>query len=285
MEDIPPHDFMGAPWPPPQSDLDLISTIPDHLKRTRTFKYDAQKYPFRKIIASIVCPDHPLDKLEKLHEGEEFVDRIGNKNANLPQHGGRTVFSKRWRSRENACPELADEFRTTLGLFIEEIVVPLLYADGEVATMASNPPTLFQRSPTFRAHMPGTDRANGHRHRDYTYKRQPTEINVWLPVTGPIFASNGLYAESVPDANDFQAFSSEGDGMAILFWGNQLSHYSLPNTTDVSRISIDFRVIRGDLFIEDYIAPYVKDGHARFRRGGNYTDLEEERRWRIEYNK
>ena len=140
---------------------------------------------------------------------------------------------------------------------------------------------VYQREPTFRCHMPG-DKANGARHRDYVYKRQPTEINCWLPITGPISATNGLYAESSPGAGDFTPFSCPGNGSAVMFWGNQCEHYSTPNETSVTRLSIDFRVIREDLFVEEYRAPWLKssDDEIRFKRGQGYTDLDEERAWR-----
>lgn len=178
MDNIPPHDFMGAPWPPPESDQLLIDTIPPHLKLTTTFKYDAELYPFRKIVSSIVCPDHPVEQLEKLHEGSEFAERrIGNKSANQPQHGGRTIFSKRWRSREKACPELHAGFRKTLGLFVENVITPLLYADQDDVDITTSPPTLFQRSPTFRAHMPGTDRGEASVASRSIVSRPPLSLN------------------------------------------------------------------------------------------------------------
>jgi hypothetical protein len=44
-------------------------------------------------------------------------------------------------------------------------------------------------------------------------------------------------------------------GTAVLFWGNQCKHYSTPNTCTITRVSLDFRVVRADDFIGDYIHP------------------------------
>ena len=55
---------------------------------------------------------------------------------------------------------------------------------------------VYQLEPTLRVHMPG-QRALGAKHVDYSYKRQPTELNVWLPLT-PVGEGNTLWAESTP---------------------------------------------------------------------------------------
>ena len=128
--------------------------------------------------------------------------------------------------------------------------------------------------------MPGT-RPTGAKHRDYAYKRQPTELNVWVPLT-PTSASNTLWTESAPDAADFEPIEVAAFGEAVLFWGNQCEHYSLPNSTDTTRVSFDFRVIRGDMFTEQYVAPSSKIDAPRFCRGGAYTDTIAEARWRAD---
>ena len=55
---------------------------------------------------------------------------------------------------------------------------------------------VYQLEPTLRVHMPG-QRALGAKHVDYSYKRQPTELNVWLPLT-KVGEGNTLWAESTP---------------------------------------------------------------------------------------
>lgn len=91
-----------------------------------------------------------------------------------------------------------------------------------------------------------------------------------------------------PDAGDFSAFRSEAHGRAVLFWGSQCNHYSTKNTAETTRVSLDFRVVRADDFIDGYVSPLTdpsgKGGGAAFlNRGGHYTDTSTERAWRAEH--
>ena len=62
--------------------------------------------------------------------------------------------------------------------------------------------------------------ALGAAHIDYSYKRQPTEVNVWIPLT-PVDARNTLWVESAPGQEDYAPFVGDY-GEAFLFWGNQV---------------------------------------------------------------
>ena len=53
---------------------------------------------------------------------------------------------------------------------------------------------------------------------------------------------------------DFEPFELSW-GEAMLFWGSQCRHYAPENTTERTRISLDFRVIVEGDFIENYIHP------------------------------
>ena len=57
-------------------------------------------------------------------------------------------------------------------------------------------------------------------------------------------------AESAPGKKDFASFEIDY-GQIMRFWGNQVTHYTVPNETDISRVSIDFRVIPKSCYIED----------------------------------
>lgn len=105
---------------------------------------------------------------------------------------------------------------------------------------------------------------------------------VWIPLT-LVGEGNTLYAESVPGKGDYAPFEAEY-GTAVLFWGNQCSHYSTKNSTeDCTRVSFDLRVVRADDFIEDYVHPDANPEYSRsagLRRGMHYTDTAAEREWR-----
>jgi hypothetical protein len=100
---------------------------------------------------------------------------------------------------------------------------------------------VYQGTPSLRVHLPGTGKPLIRKHNDAEYFHQPNEINCWMALT-PTFGSNTLWAESTPGRGDFHPFEcEEGEGELRLFYGNQCMHYTLPNHTDTTRVSIDFR--------------------------------------------
>jgi hypothetical protein len=99
----------------------------------------------------------------------------------------------------------------------------------------------FQCPPTLRVHMPGRAPTIG-MHCDSEYdNHEPGEINFWVPFTR-VFDSNTLWAESAPGRGDFAPFELSV-GQAVRFNGNQCRHFTKPNGTGKTRVSIDFRVI------------------------------------------
>jgi hypothetical protein len=183
------------------------------------------------------------------------------------------------------------KMRDLLGRFVEEVVAPLLWA-GEESGVANNQRNedssrtlgvIYQVKPTLRVHMPGQSHVVA-RHRDYAYKRQPTEVNVWLPLTAAEGA-NSLWVESKPGLEDFAPFQISSYGKAVLFWGNQCEHYTTVNTTDTTRVSLDLRVIRSDLYVPKYIAPATRrrfgaKAKPAFGLGMGYTSTNIEAAWR-----
>ena len=66
-------------------------------------------------------------------------------------------------------------------------------------------------------------------------------MNFALALT-PFFGSNGLFVESEPGRGDFREVNM-GVGRIFAFAGVSRRHHNKRNTTDVSRVSLDFRVI------------------------------------------
>ena len=115
-------------------------------------------------------------------------------------------------------------------------------------------------------------------HIDYSYKRQPTEVNVWLPLTS-VTAGNTLFSESKPGAADFIPFIAN-HGEFWIFYGNQCQHYSVDAAAAATtRVSLDLRVIRSDHFINEYYHPREKS-RPNFKLGEHYTSTNIERTWR-----
>jgi ectoine hydroxylase-related dioxygenase (phytanoyl-CoA dioxygenase family) len=199
-----------------------------------------------------------------------------------------------WENNKSSKPENA-ELRQLLGKFVDEVIAPLLWAEEEESNESAHTQSdrslggvhqvYYQDKPTLRVHMPGQSHVCT-RHRDYSYKRQPTEINVWLPLTA-VGGTNSLWVESEPGCEDFTPFETNGFGEAVLFWGNQCEHYTVQNTTDTTRVSLDFRVVRSDLYVPAYTAPahrrrFGSKAKPNVSLGCGYTSTARENTWRQE---
>ena len=90
---------------------------------------------------------------------------------------------------------------------------------------------------------------------------------MWIPLVERVWGSNSLYCESSPGAADFAPFEATR-GQFVVFYGNQAVHYTLPNTTDATRVSLDLRVVPLPLFAPAWTSP---KGTVPFRLGEYYT--------------
>jgi hypothetical protein len=127
-----------------------------------------------------------------------------------------------------------------------------------------------QQSPTFRCHLPRTG-STGKPHRDEDYGHPVSELNFWVPLTA-VYGSNSLWCESARGVGDFSAFEAiVGD--CVQFYGNQCWHRVLPNETEGTRVSIDFRVVRE--------AEFSPATFRRFELGGFYTLVRAQQRLHV----
>ena len=58
----------------------------------------------------------------------------------------------------------------------------------------------------------------------------------------------------------------------MLFWGNQCLHYTLPNDTDTTSVSIDFRVVPREFYQTVSKDCLRLDGQPRFSLGAYYDE-------------
>ena len=126
----------------------------------------------------------------------------------------------------------------------------------------------FQAEPSLRVHLPHA-KCGIRLHKDADYYHQPNEVNLWLPLTSGVGGSNSLYVESAPGVGDFTPFEVDV-GSFQRFWGNQCAHYTVVNTSDVSRVSLDVRVVPRELFDDAWASP---QGHVCFRLGEYYDEV------------
>ena len=149
-----------------------------------------------------------------------------------------------------------DEFLYTYRKFIYNFIEPKLEHS-----------IIYQKWPTFRVHLPN-NLAVGAWHTDGEFHHPEGEINFILPIT-KMFESNTVILESEPGLRDFTQIELS-PGEVFMFNGNKCMHGNLPNRTNKTRISLDFRV----LMKKDYNTKETKSSLTTKRKFllGDYYD-------------
>lgn len=138
-----------------------------------------------------------------------------------------------------------------------EDVLPKFFGEGEV---------WMQRFPCVRVHCPGELTIGPHC--DAMYGHVPTTLNVIVPLT-PCRGTACLVYESLPGKEDWTRLEADGCGRALFFAGGLATHFTSENTTGVTRVSLDARLLTTVPTGQYERGYYVR---ATFERG----------RWRID---
>jgi len=189
-----------------------------HTLKTKTiFTYDTARYPFRETVAAGLGVDPgTLATLNHLPSGKDLPDST---EATL------------------ALKALYDDFVCNV---IAPQIDAILPCGGTV---------VYQSLPCMRIH-PGNSAALGPRHKDSDYEHQEGQINFWLPlvtVSGP----NTLYVETGEGTGVFEPLEMIY-GQVARFYGNGCEHYTVANTSCVTRVSFDFRVVPGPCYDSEH---------------------------------
>lgn len=216
-------------------------------------EYDLERYRFLQVLHDILQEPRSSD-LAHLHETPYAQQIIVNFQRNPLKVEALGPRGNPWNKRFSSCaqkyPQLYSEFMQIYHDFVQTFVLKHLQTER----------VAFQNCPTFRCHLPGCG-APGRPHRDEDYRHPQSEVNFWIPLT-PVFGSNSLYAESKRGNGDFRPFELSV-GKLVRFYANQVWHYTVPNETDSTRVSIDFRVIREQ--------EWTPASFSSFKLGGYYS--------------
>lgn len=209
-------------------------------------------------LAAEADPAVALSKLHLRPEGQRFQQQAGGTH-HIPKAGRHDAFGKRFTQK---CQDAQFRARldATLREFVRDAVLPAV--DG---TAHGWDALVYQGTPSLRIHMPRTRPSIG-LHRDFDYYHQPTEINIWVPLVPLASGTNSLYCESAPGRGDFRPFEARL-GELVRFYGNQHAHFAMVNESDVTRVSLDLRVVPAPLFQPAWASP---QGDVHFRLGGYY---------------
>jgi hypothetical protein len=175
--------------------------------------YDTATYPFARYFCDKVFR---VDDLEKLHQ------------SSLCTPGSPAGYSDNLRLRQwmQRLP-LSSDFYVIYTRFVHELVVR--YFGGRIS---------YAARPKMRVHLAGSGSVSRW-HRDANVTGRLEQINIWLPATN-CFAGNTLWVEDNYGTEHYQPILVR-HGQALFFDGGLLSHGSVANETDTSRVSFDLR--------------------------------------------
>lgn len=183
-------------------------------------EYDTAKYPFARIFAERVAraPD-----LSRFHEVflKRKLDGGGAEAAITYQDN---IATRALLKRAAQEPWFFKLYRA----FVVNIIGPLF--GGHLT---------YNWPPVFRVHMGGSPSISA-LHRDTEVTGRHDLIAVWVPFVDT-FGANTIWIEKEYGSRDL-APVAVNYGQALMFDSGYLWHASVPNTTDVTRFSMDFRV-------------------------------------------
>ena len=177
--------------------------------------YDVNKYSFRHEIEQMFG----TSELEKIHKIEECDFGVLNMETDQTTKLHKNFYKK---VRES---NFLEEYKK----FLREVILPQF-----------NEPLLYQKIPTFRVQVPN-NLSVAEFHNDKSYSHSTEEVNIFLPITDAKKLIR-YGAESEENLADYSPMNAEY-GEYYIWDGANLKHGNKINQSDVSRFSVDFRVM------------------------------------------
>lgn len=97
----------------------------------------------------------------------------------------------------------------------------------------------YQAFPCIRVIRPGEFSIGPHC--DMAHGHSMGNINFHIPLT-PTFGTNCMYTETHPGREDWHPLMTKSVGLGFAFDGARCLHFTLENTTQSTRVSLDFRI-------------------------------------------
>jgi len=183
------------------------------LKNAMIIDYDTRRYPFDKVLAALF----KVPVLNKLHiNWQQRMTKVA------------LAYDDNLKLR-NIMQQLRDDslFYKVYHYWIAEVLSPHYGHD-----------VTYSAHPKMRVHLAGTGSVSSF-HRDVDITKREEQINCYLPFTD-VFDTNTLWCESDYDLKDYQPINLKF-GQAILWDGGYLTHGTVGNKTEFTRVSCDFR--------------------------------------------
>ena len=158
---------------------------------------------------------------------------------------------------------VSDEpFMEAFDNFVSDVALPHMKQQLEGSREHIDPCTFYyQRPPTIRI-QPGPSTRHVRTHKDSDYGHQDGELNFWIPFTDLLLTDTTLWTETISGAGDFHRMNAN-EGEMIVFHGTSCRHYVNPNSTEYTRVSIDFRIGVEGYFDSAWQMVGTSDDHSR----------------------
>jgi len=200
------------------------------LDRAILFPYDTAKYDFHGVVTEDV---YGVPDLSQLHRYWLSKRRAENPEARLSYPDNlalRAVLQKQGHD---------SRFYKLYRRFVHNELAP--FFGGRIR---------YTMHPKCRVHLARTEGVSNW-HVDVEYTGRHEQVNAWMPFTDA-YDTATLWSETDYCVGDHQPVDVMY-GEVLLFDGGYLSHGTVPNRTNVTRVSIDFRfnAKRADLHSPD----------------------------------
>jgi hypothetical protein len=229
------------------------------LRKERPFLFDVETYPLHQKLAETLG----ISDLSRIHE--------------------HYIKDKKLLVSPLLDPKKRRAFHQCYDNFVLTFCIPLLHSLAMVQKLLtdfSREPGRqricyrYQAFPCLRIIRPGEFSIGPHC--DMAYGHSMGNINFHIPLT-PTFGTNCLFTESRPGREDWHPLKTKSVGLGFAFDGARCLHYTLENTTQRTRVSLDFRIaIYRERSVSASIGPQVKSKQKLIEHGIQVPSNEKE---------
>lgn len=208
----------------------------------------------------MLCSLFKVQNLQLLHESlpKVYVAPDGTSGLGNDTHSKfHTMFYDNLRA---GWPEFTSAYLD----FVKEELVPKFKDEKKL---------IYQAMPSFRIQYPtGKAVTTWHYDNDKNHKHPLGELNILVPLTNEMSGESTVWSESLPGLGDFSPMNCSY-GEYILWNGNRCRHGNKPNTTGLTRVSMDFRILPEAYYQENYDKSTATTG-MKFKIGSYYSCIE-----------
>lgn len=212
--------------------------------------YDTAKYPFISEISGFF----KVSSLDRIHIDRK--DLLPEAKLNFNTESITDFHSIYYTKQREGWQSLEEAYMD----FISDVIEPII---GE--------PIICQDMPTFRVHLPGEKAIHKwHYDSDEDHRHPEGEINFQIALTA-MTKENATWCETSPGTEDFFPMVLM-PGQFLQFNGNKCRHGNKENTSNLSRVSLDFRVIPLSVY-DEHSAQSSVNANKKFVVGGYYREV------------